>query len=180
MIAGLLPGAWLTLANYAAAFALCLVAAHRARRSRRAWTALSAVVLVLLVNKAFALDAMLAGLGRSLAKADGVYDGRRPFQLAAILVLLGLLPYGLRWARQRIDRRDLPLQLAALCVMALAAFVAARALSFHYLDKLLALGPGFIKLNGLIENAVVCGIVTGALLAVRSRRRTVRLRASLF
>ena len=133
-------------------------------------------MLLLLLNKAFGIEGLVAGAGRALARADGFYAGRRPFQAAAILALLGLLSYGLRWARRRLGRHEVPLQLAACCVIALVAFIAARAVSFHYLDKLLALGPGIIKLNGLIENGVVCGIASGALLAARSGRGRMRLR----
>lgn len=177
MILGPISGPLLTAANYAVAAVLCLLAARRSPRSSRAWIVLAGAVLLLLANKAFGIEYHLAAAGRALAKGDGLYDTRRIYQAAAIMGLLAVLPYAVRSAWRRFERHAFPLQLAAACLTALALFIAARALSFHYVDRLLALGPSFIKLNGLVENAVVCGISTAALLAWRRApaRRGTRL-----
>lgn len=167
MIAGLASGTGLTLANYTLACALCLAAARRSGRSSEVWAGLAGIVLLLLVNKGWGIETQVAAVGRVLAKTDGLYETRRLYQAAAIATMLGLLPYGLREVWQRCRRHAFPLQLAAACLTLLVAFIAARALSFHYLDKLLALGPSVIKLNGLIENALVCGLATTAILALR-------------
>lgn len=167
MIAGLSNGTWLTVANYATAVALCLWAAQRHARSSRTWTLLAGVLVLLLVNKLLGLEYHLASAGRTLAKADGLYDTRRLYQAAAIAGLLAMLPYALRSAWRQVARHAFALQLATACLTALVTFVVARTLSFHYLDKLLALGPSFIKVNGLIENAIVCGASTGAILSLR-------------
>lgn len=181
MILGPISGPLLTAANYAVAAVLCLLAARRSPRSSRAWIFLAGAVLLLLANKAFGIEFHLAAAGRALAKGDGLYDTRRIYQAAAIMGLLAILPYAVRSVWRRFERHTFPLQLAAACVTLLVLFIAARALSFHYMDKLLALGPGFIKLNGLIENAVVGGIIAAALLATRrhsSRRMRLQQRRS--
>jgi len=171
MIAGLVPGTWLTVANYVLAFGLCLIASRRDGRTDPLWAGIALVMLLLTLNKVFEIETYIAETGRALAKEDGLYHSRRMYQRIVVKALLVLLAFVLVVAWQRLRSVDRHVRISAIALLALCFFVVARAISYHNVDRLLNRGFAVIKLNGLIENGLVLGLAAGAVLALRAGRQ---------
>ena len=164
---------WLTVAAYAAAACLALVAALSvpreapARGGERAfWLAAALALAFLSVNKQLDLQSFLTAYGRCLSQAQGWYEERRAVQRNAILLLIWTcLASGalLAWALRRTLRRTW-LGLAGL--VAVAAFVLVRAVGFHHVDALIGIRLGDARMNWVLELGGISLFAAGALLAL--------------
>lgn len=124
------------------------------------WLVVTTVITALFFNRLFNLQALLTIVARCAAEAEGWYAGRRPVQL--ILVALSIA-YSIQFfvfaflRRKAIDER---LVLAGMAT--LIAFVAARSVSFHWVDAYLGARVYGLTFNGLAEGAALAPILMGA------------------
>jgi hypothetical protein len=162
---------WFTVVAYFVAAVCCGLKGWREpmpggrTRSRPAafWLLLSAMMILLGINKQLDLQSFFTDFGRRVLTRNGLYQERRQFQLvfmggvaASCLVLIG---GGLWFARRSLRHRWLSLVGLALVM----AFVAIRASSFHHVDVLLASRLGGLKWNWILELAGIFIVALGAL-----------------
>jgi len=162
---------WLTVAAYALAAAICWLAASRAPPDeRRLWLALALAMALLCVNKQLDLQTLFTDIGRTIAKAQGWYDGRRAYQriFVAALGAAGLVGAGLAVYFARRMRYSLKVALAGLAL--LGAFVVMRASSFESVDSLLKVRLGSTRINHVLELGGIAIIALGALWSIRGAR----------
>lgn len=100
----------------------------------RAWAMVAALFLALAASRAIQAGPWLGGELRRLARANGVYQGRRPYQIAATVGLAafaaGALAVGLRALWEALKRY----RLAAACIAVIVASAAIRFVSLHEVD----------------------------------------------
>ena len=130
----------------------------------RMWLVVGVLMLAMAANKQLDLQTLVGERVRSLARARGWYDNRRPVQAAAIvavgvlsLVVVAVVAYLLR----RVWRRTLPVVAAVATVV---TFAVVRAISLHQIDAVLGAGGGWPK-RGL----ELLATLLVAWLAVRAR-----------
>lgn len=166
---------WTVFLAYFGVAALCYHSAASCGRdpgasSRlcRVWIALSAILVLLGVNKQLDLHVWLNAYGRMLAESEGWYQNRWIAQVtffsgfAAAVVVAGLFLIWLGWGHLRL------ISGALLGMAGLAAFLLIRAISFDVLD--LRTYVGGIKLHELLEMAGLLLIgVSATLYATRTR-----------
>ena len=103
-------GAWVTVALYLLASGSCWISAQKLRlediprsNERRAWRAISVLLLALGINKQLDLQTALTAAGRVLAKNQGWYEQRQFVQLVfialAVMICLIAAITLLLWAR---------------------------------------------------------------------------------
>jgi hypothetical protein len=151
-------GAVLVTGLYLVAALVCLLVARRLRRpgdpvsAPGFWFLLAVVLLFLGVNKQADFQTLLTLHGREMLREAGLYEVRRPIQVAFIFaVAVGAaacmaVTYWLTW------RCPWPYRLATLGLGIQATFVVIRATSFHHVDTLLGLRLGAMKFNLLLES----------------------------
>ncbi|WP_340109759.1 isopropylmalate isomerase [Pikeienuella sp. HZG-20] len=167
---------WATVAAYLAAGVLAaLVVRGLAGRERVFWLGLTALLLALAVNKQLDLQSALTAAGRCVAKAQGWYGERRPFQVRVIFSIIGaslLAAAALTWTMRR-ELADMWLALIGLVF--LLAFIAIRAAGFHHFDQFLGYEIGGVRMNWLMELGGVAMIALNALhlLLRRLKRREI-------
>ncbi|MGB5340462.1 MAG: hypothetical protein WBP67_00050, partial [Thermoanaerobaculia bacterium] len=132
------------------------------------WIALSAILVILGVNKQLDLHVWLNAYGRLLAESEGWYQNRWIAQVtffggfAVVVLTVCLVLIWLGWGNLR------SLSGALLGMAGLAAFLLIRAISFDVLD--LRTYVGGIKLHELLEMAGLLLIgVSATLYATRTR-----------
>ena len=161
---------WLTVVAYLVAALCCGRAAWREpmpggrARSRPAafWLFLSAMMVLLGINKQLDLQSFFTLVGRRVLASRGMYQERRYWQAlfigavaASCLALLG----GSLW----LARRSLRHRWLALVGMAsVMGFVVIRAASFHHVDVLLASRLGGLKWNWILELGGILIVALGA------------------
>ncbi len=158
---------WMLLAMYLASAGAAgwrlTIEARRARHDRMAmafWAVVSILLITLFVNRLFNLQALATIAARCAAEGEGWYRDRRPLQvfligLAALAAAAGLSIAFVR--RKAFDERLVMVGMAALI-----AFVAARSVSFHWVDAYLRLKIFGLSFNGLIEGAALAPVLFGA------------------
>jgi hypothetical protein len=164
-------------AGYFVLAALAIVAAWRERtcddRERlqlwpRYWVFTALLLLTVGVAHAGHLGEILAGLGRSQARAAGWYDARRKVQALAVLsVTVGWCVTVLVaiWRVPPRRRRYLP---SAIAVFTLIAFIAMRVISLHQIDAVLyRRGVRGVRFVALVELTLLA--VAGASILARWR-----------
>lgn len=138
------------------------VAAAALRRSAPGSAMGLFIVLCLVLAAWETLDAgtWIAGQARPLARAAGLYEGRRIVQQVTTVTLVGvvglLAAVGLRRSRRRIPG----LALAGMALYAVASL--ADMLSLHEVDHLLATEIGTWPLAGVLRLAGACAAAAGA------------------
>jgi hypothetical protein len=141
-------------------------AAADARLLSRFWWGMGLLLLALGVNKQLDLQTLFTQVLRDLARAQGWYERRRPYQVAFI-VAVGLTSAGgtalLAVAMRRVLRR---VWLGLLGLGLLAGFVLIRAASIHQVDVLLKRGT--VRLNWVLELGAI-GVIAWS--ALRGRKR---------
>jgi len=177
---------WLTLAAYAVAACLALLAyrscrpeagrldrihPHEARHQRllaRFWLVACVTLTVLGVNKQLDLQSLFTQLLRDVAHQQGWYDSRRSYQFAFVVVIAGAGVVGvvaMAWVWRRVLDR---VWIALLGLMWMMSFVVIRAASFHHVDTFLRsitrAGTVAFELSGIAM------VAAGAVRALRSRR----------
>jgi hypothetical protein len=165
---------WVVFFAYFGVAALCYRAATacwrdpgESNRLCRVWIALSAILVVLGINKQLDIHVWLNAFGRQLAESEGWYQNRRIVQVtffAGFALVLMVVCLFLLW----LGRGHLRLLSGALFGMAgLAAFLLIRAISFDVLD--IRTYVGGIKLHEILEMAGLLLIgVSAALFAKKT------------
>jgi len=171
----------------AALLAACLLGAwaawgcHRAQRrglpgaDALVWAGLAAVFLLLSQVKLARGLGLSMGLGewlRTLAKQNGLYANRRPFQIVAsvavALIVVVLLVYGLIWMWHYIKRYRLAIGFAALAV----GFGIIRFISLHEVDAWNAAMP---RARTVVELIAAAGASAVAIARLRQLGEFARL-----
>ncbi|MGB5176792.1 MAG: hypothetical protein WBQ30_18805 [Thermoanaerobaculia bacterium] len=166
---------WVVFLAYFGAAALCYRAAascwrdpEAGSRLCRVWITLSAILVLLGVNKQLDFHVWLNVFGRQLAESEGWYQNRWIAQVtffggfAVVVLTVCLVLIWLGWGNLR------SLSGALLGMAGLAAFLLIRAISFDVLD--LRTYVGGIKLHELLEMAGLLLIgVSATLYATRTR-----------
>ena len=175
---------WLATVCYFALACLCFSAASAsagpgrstlALRVRRFWLIAGVLLAALGVSKQLDLQIMLAEIGRSLAKGEGWYHGRREVQGLLMLALaivgggaVALVGYLVRAALCRMG-------LALVGMVLLVGLFLVRAASFHPADLFLDQRVGQVQMtlaHGLELTGMVCVAASAALAKFWQRRKT--------
>jgi len=178
------PIGWFTVFAYLLADLSCVFNWKGELRARRLgvpanpsfWLVLSILLLLLGINKQLDLQTLLQNVGRQLSKDQGWYMQRRQYQVLFIgsLCAAGILAItALAWSVRNQLKRSI---LALIGVVFLYVFVMVRATSIHHLDAFLASGPLGIRWNWILELGGIAIVGIGALLAWRSRNRSMARR----
>lgn len=159
------PIGWITVAFYLLASTLCFLQWKREKsqnlKHSSHFALLSALLLLLGVNKQLDLQTALTQLARIILPAIGWEQYKRPIQLAfllsiAALALLLVLALGHRVLKSA------PRHLTSFVGLnLLIAFILIRAASFHHIDRLLGQEIGFLKLNHTLEIGALLLIILG-------------------
>lgn len=161
---------WLTVLSYLLTGGLCLAVWRRMRGqgAGRFWAILALLLLALAVNKQLDLQSAITAMGKCLARAQGWYGQRHVVQLAFLAAIAGgsvaVILISLWRLRQQLRRHVI----ALLGVVILLAFVMARALSFHHIDRLLGVSKLGVTNNFIFENAGLFLIAVNAILILRN------------
>ena len=167
---------WVIFVGYFAAACLCVrTALSRGRRpdcpsdrrSRTFWYVLTALLVLLGINKQLDLQTLMTEVGREAAKVEGWYQVRRPVQAVFVASLAVLSVSGLLILAILMRHSLLRLWLAVAGVVLLVSYVLVRAASFHHVDLLL----GRFELNWLLELVGIACVALSAWLSMRSPRR---------
>jgi hypothetical protein len=161
------PAGWLTVGAYALCALLALLVLRRrcggSARAQAFWLFLCLAMAFLAVNKQLDLQSLLTATGRCISRQQGWYEDRRAFQRVFIEALLGLivlmLAASLYWMRRDLRRNGL----ALLGLVAVAGFVAVRAVGFHHFDEVINLRVRDIRFNVIFELAGLVMIAVNAL-----------------
>ena len=148
------PMGWITVAAYVAAAVLAwrnVGAARRTAVPASFWIALTALMVVLGLNKQLDLQTWLSEAGRDLAIEQGWWAERRSVQatfiallaVAALVVVVGARAY---WATLWHEYRA-----AFVGVCLLLTFIVIRAASFHHVDMILRSDLGATSLHRVLE-----------------------------
>jgi hypothetical protein len=144
---------WITVATYFVTALLCL----RARTVSIAveshwWTGLTALMILMGINKQLDIQTLFTDIGRDMARAQGWYGQHRVLQgyfiiglivtslIAAMTLALTVGRKSRAWAR-----------VAMLATCGLGVFVLIRATSFHHVDEMLGLKLGGLRYNNILE-----------------------------
>lgn len=141
------------------------------KKERGVWWGFVAALAALGVNKQLDLQTALTEIGRILAHSQGWYEQRRIVQ-AEFLILVGLLGLVGSVALLYIAR-SMPkaTRLAMVGGVALIAFIAIRAASFHHIDRLIGRSIFGLRINWQLEIGGIGIIVLGAHLRGRAPKR---------
>ncbi len=181
---------WCIVGVYAVAFLLAVTAVVAARRGRRqvstldraeersqvvlarVWIVVAIALAVMGINKQLDLQGWFVQTLRRTSVEDGWYLRRREYQAEVItglfalgLIVTGVLAYLLRRVVWRIV-------FVIAAVVALGVFVAVRAISFHYVDRLLELG-GRYGLDPMLEVGSLGLVIVATLQWLWAERRIV-------
>jgi hypothetical protein len=167
---------WLTVAAYAAAAALCFIAANRfpvtadageTRRRRRMWLGIGVLMSFLCINKQLDLQSLFTDVGRVLATREGWYDQRRTVQRLFVIAVAaaGATTFMIMAWKIRLVLRESIILLLGLT--SLITFIVIRAASFHHFDVFIGSELLGIRVNWILE---LGGIALVALSAAKSAR----------
>lgn len=139
------------------------VARARKGRERGFWVVMALIMAFLALNKQWDLQSALTATGRCISELQGWYGQRRGFQwhvIEALLLAAALgLGLGLHFMRRQLRRNAL----AVIGLGIVTAFLAVRAVGFHYFDAILNARFLGVHLNFILE---VSGLVPIALNAI--------------
>jgi hypothetical protein len=170
------PMGWLTVALYFYAAYRCFrLARGRATRlvkqESSVWWIFTLALLALGINKQLDLQTALTEIGRFMAREQGWYETRQIVQaeflgLVAIAGLVSIV--ALVWITRRMPKAT---QLAVAGGVALIAFVAMRAASFHHFDRLIGRSFFGLRVNWVFEIGSIAIILIAAHLRSRGPAR---------
>lgn len=171
---------YLASLGYLIAALLCMAGAVTGRNTGRSkgdmavWISAAAMFGVLIAMRMLGGEDYLRGLLRGVAAGEGFYNTRWLGQVAAIILLAGLL--GLGWHKIRLDwvqkRGSQTARFMRVVLLAMAGFAllyGLRLISLHAVDQLLYAGP--LRLNWLLEGAFTLTIAAAAVFYIRHCRR---------
>ena len=151
-------GGWVTVALYLLASGSCWISAQKLgleevprSNERRAWRAMSVLLLVLGIIKQLNLLTALTAAGRVLARNQGWYEQRQFVQLvfiavAAMTCLIAAITL-LLWARNS----SIPTRIALIGTTMILGFVLIRAVSFHQVDRFIGERVLSLRWNWILE-----------------------------
>ena len=171
---------WFTVfAYFAAAFACVREACWERAAVKRGelgtplfWSILTTLLILLGLNKQLDLQTLVTIFGRRLARAFGLYDQRRIYQLVFIIgvAVVGVTVLALfAWIGRVQWRRNL---IALAGIVVLFSFVVIRAASFHHVDVWLRLRMAGMRWNAILELGGIAIVAIGAYYASLSRSST--------
>ncbi len=130
------------------------------------WAVITAFIAILFINRFFNLQALATIAARCAAQAEGWYAGRRPMQFIIVALSVAYSVQFFVFAFLRRKAWDERLVLTGM--VALVAFVAARSVSFHWVDAYLAARVYGLSFNGLAEGATLAPVLFRAALGPRA------------
>ena len=151
-------GGWVTVALYLLASGSCWISAQKLgleevprSNERRAWRAMSVLLLVLGIIKQLNLLTALTAAGRVLARNQGWYEQRQFVQLvfiavAAMTCLIAAITL-LLWARNS----SIPTRIALIGTTMILGFVLIRAVSIHQVDRFIGERVLGLRWNWILE-----------------------------
>jgi hypothetical protein len=175
-------GGWLTVVLYFCAAYGCFRLARGknvklVRREASVWWLFTLGLIALGINKQLDLQSALTEIGRILAREQGWYEERRVLQaeFIGLLGLLGLVSIAfLVWITRRMPAAT---RAAVAGGVALVAFVAVRAASFHHFDLLIGRRLLGMKVNWVFEIGGISIILAATYFrALRPARRPMSAR----
>jgi len=124
------------------------------------------LVTFLGINKQLDLQSWFTDVGRDISKDQGWYEGRRPVQIAFVLLLavisISMLVGAFVFLRKSIGSHLLMIiGLTLLC-----GFVVARATSFHWMDSLIGSETAGIEVNWILELGGIFLVVIGSIFSI--------------
>ena len=145
---------------------------HPPGPARRAliWFALAVLYFLLGLNKQLDLQTLVNGVGRMIAFKLGLYDQRRPFQ-AAFVLLVGLaaaVAFVVLFKTAKEDHKRFPLVFSGVIVT--LGFVFVRASTFHEVDWFVKSEVMGIKMNWIFELSGISLVGAGAVAQLRSHQ----------
>ncbi len=168
---------WVTVVAYMFTFVLALLVVRRIDPSRKMmrlfWSLLVLMMLFLAFNKQADLQSFLTASARCVAKLQGWYENRRPFQYKVVLAMGAVaLTTGLLflWALRRDLKRN---WLALIGMTFVFGFILVRAVGWHNFDQIINSRIINIRLNWIMELSGLVLISANALFLLRSKRITV-------
>jgi hypothetical protein len=172
---------WLTVIAYFVTAWFCLSAARRisgamaalreARRERSFWMTLSALFLLLGINKQLDLQSLLTEIGRMLAYDEGWYESRRQVQYAFIVLVALFGMVAAVAAIYAVRRATLGARIAAAGTALVTAFVVIRASSFHHVDRFIDSRWLGLRANWLVELGGIAIVLGGSIAQQRAFRK---------
>jgi hypothetical protein len=131
------------------------------------------VVLVLGLSKQFNLPAAVTEIGRIVANWMGGYELRRGLQVFMLLVVAVSLILLIRWAAShkafpRVWQRFAP---EMVCLCYLCGLVILRAISFHYIGRLLFAEVFGVRINWIAELIGIYALFVMLLIRVLAETR---------
>jgi hypothetical protein len=149
---------WFTVIAYVAAGAASAVAALRspalhdaAKNPRLLWGSVSALMLLLAVNKQLDIQSLFTDIGRAIAKSQGWYGQRRTVQFWATIGIgaAGSIAFLALFLLLKDQFRQHWLLLTG--IVFLLTFIVMRAASFHHFETILDLRLRSVRLNWAFE-----------------------------
>jgi hypothetical protein len=113
---------------------------------------LAGMLFCLGVNKQADFQSLLTLYGRDILRDAGLYDVRRPIQIAFIAGVAFVAVLSVALCIWLVRQWSWPCRIAAVGLGIQAAFVVVRAASFHHVDTLLRMRLGDLKINLLLES----------------------------
>ena len=138
--------------------------ADRASLDRKAagfWAVILILLVVLFFNRLFNFQAVATIAARCAAESEGWYLGRRPIQIALIVVTAAVALS--LFVRAYLHRKAPDERLVLAGMAALIAFVAVRSVSLHWVDAYLRLKIFGLNFNGLTEGAALGLVLLGTI-----------------
>jgi len=149
---------WLITGSYlACAFVAALYATYlnqmEEKKAFQFWWSISAIMILLGVNKQLNLQTLLTEVGRQIANAQEWYDRRRVVQFMFISILSA--SFLASFIGLAIIFRDMLRRYAlAFCgLLFLLTYIIIRAASFHHISELIQYDLEGMKMNGVLELA---------------------------
>lgn len=167
---------WITVAAYGLAAWLSWrasthVRTDAARIEQYFWQVSAAALIALGINELLDLQALLTGLAKAHAQANGWYEGRRQVQYIFVIALAVVAVAAtalLTWWTRRMPN---PIRWAMLGFASIGAFIVVRAASFHHIDDLLGSGWQAFNLGSIQEMAGIAIIGVSALVSAREAQK---------
>lgn len=119
------------------------------------WAALSTIIALLALDRAFAAGDAVANAIRSRARRREWYADRRNLQVALTSVAGLLAIAGIIFVARLKRTFSLPMNISLIAISSLIALRLARLVSLHDLDEVLRFKVGGVRLFVLLESACV-------------------------
>lgn len=158
---------WITTAAYLWLAMLCGWAWHQGRGGESrlgslAWLGLAAMFAALAVARPFGLQWRLAAAFRQRAVEGNWYDVRRGFQVQVVVAAVAVATLAtIVVAAVAIRARSLRTLAAFAPVALLLGFLAVRAISLHYVDRVLYRRVGGVEVNAVVELMILSLVAAG-------------------